>query len=81
MRNVKFPDVPGVTHDVGAHQGYIGISVKYVEENDDEPRRAEIMYQPDAQELRTLAEGGKIRLSLLLGERGKIQPHRLDVTP
>lgn len=76
MNNVRFPDIPGVVQDVGKRQGYVGISVRYQWAGD--ILTAEILYRPDADELKRLNEGGKIKLTLLLGEN-LITPHRMDV--
>lgn len=81
MKNVRFPDVPNVVHDVGSRQGYVGISVLYgqAEVPDGSMRlTASILYRPDADELRALNQGGKIKLTMFVPHDG-LTPHRLDV--
>lgn len=79
MRNVK---IPGATDDVGAKQGYAGISVKVEREVatiggvDREVTVCKMMYEPTPDEKRMLLEGGRVVLTMLTNV---VVPHRLEV--
>jgi len=81
MRNVK---LPGGTHEVGARQGYDGISVLPGREvatiggKDVEVDTCKVVYELDEVEKQALLEGGRLTLTFI----GKIVvPHRLSVQP
>lgn len=79
MRNVN---IPGATTDVGAKQGYVGISVKVEREIatiggvDREVTVCKMMYELTPEERRALLEGGRIVLTMLTNV---VVPHRLEV--
>jgi hypothetical protein len=79
MRNVR---IPGATENVGAKQGYVGISVKVEREvatiggQDREVTVCKMMYELTSDERRALLEGGRIVLTML---STVVIPHRLEV--
>jgi hypothetical protein len=81
VRNVK---LPGGTDDVGASQGYAGISVlsgrgtAVIGGKEVEIDICKVVYELDAAERTALLEGGRVVLTTL----GKnIVPHKLEVQP
>ena len=81
MKNVRYPDMWNVAQDVGARQGYVGISVAYDTAEAPDGRTlttASILYRPDAQELQALNQGGKIKLTMFVPIDG-LTPHKLEV--
>jgi hypothetical protein len=82
MRNVR---IPGAVNNVGASQGYVGISVLSTSEEVELNGQvstcivSKVVYEVTEEEKQALLEGGRLVLTLLM--KPPIVPHRLEVVP
>jgi hypothetical protein len=83
VRNVK---IPGAVDDIGAGQGYVGVSVLFTTEAVKLNGVAhpsvpvyKLVYQLEPHEVEWLREGGRVVLTVI--GKPPIVPHRLEVQP